>query len=42
VIAGRPKRAGTQEIVVVFRTPFDRATIGGLPPLRAALSPEGR
>jgi len=34
--------AGTQEIVVVFRTPFDRETIDGLPALRAALAPDAR
>lgn len=34
--------AGTQEIVVVFRTPYDRETIDGLPALRAALSADTR
>ncbi len=34
--------AGTQEIVVVFRAPFDRETFDGLPALRAALAPGAR
>lgn len=33
--------AGVDELVVVLRTPFDRATIDGLPEIRAALAEPG-